>query len=657
MRYLFAIILHLIFFLGASAQKDVPSFGKIDKADLEMKDCDFDPGARAVKLLDIGNMFYDRGTEGITLFKTIYEKRIRIKILKDKGLSYANVEIPFYDANRHERISRIEACTFNLDETGKIKVTDVSKSSIYTKKINKQISRVIIAFPEAKVGSVIEYRYRVEKETYSNIQDWYFQDVIPTRYSEYEIKVPRLFVFNILRTVNDKLEETEKEFDDVINIGSDAFSFKTVKQRFIMHNLVGIRDEPFMPSAKDYQQHVEFQLSQLNYGNNHVENLRTTWTEVMMSLLKDDDFGVQLNKDVSEAAPLVQQALQVTNKNERIKFLFNSIRSKIRCDDNEAIFTDEGVVGAWKKNEGNIADINLLLVNLLNKSGIKAQPILLSTRDNGLLNSNFPSTTQFNVVMAYVKTDNGFYVLDATDKLSNYKLTPERIVNTRGFIVDGDYGKFQDVIDNTHNYELMIAVKGDIDDKGVMTGDCSINSIDYARKNRIAAYTKNPDNFKQEYFIKPYPSLNIQEITFKNNDVDSLPFGQKISFTTALNNSGAYSYFNTNLFAEFEKNPFVEDHRNTDIDYGYQQSYTIYGNFSIPDGYVYETLPEDISMSMPDKTILYVRNMQANDKVLNMKISIEFKSPYYLASNYPTFQEFYKKLLASLNEQVVIKKK
>ena len=249
MKKVCSFLLAVSLFLTVYAQKEVPSFGKIDKADLEMKDCDFDPGAVAVKLLDVGDMFYDRGTAGITLFKTIYNKRVRIKILKEKGLSYANVEIPFFTngVDDIEKIRQIDACIYNLDEAGNIKVTNVGKSSIYIKKINKRFSRLIIAFPEAKVGSVVEYRYRQEVESYNRLKDWYFQDVIPTRYSEYEIKVPMLFVFTIQRNVIDKIEETKKYFDDVITINDGAYKFTTVEQNFKMHNLIGIHEEPFMP--------------------------------------------------------------------------------------------------------------------------------------------------------------------------------------------------------------------------------------------------------------------------------------------------------------------------------------------------------------------------------------------------------------------------
>lgn len=159
----------------ATAQKDQPAFGKIDKADLEMKDCDFDKGAEALVLIDYGNTYYDRGTEGYSLFKTIYERRTRIKILKEKGIEQANIEIPYYTHNNEERILRLKAKTYNLDETGKIVSSEVKKSSIYTKKIDGFYSKMIIAFPEVKPGSVIEYSYAMERETMSNLRNWYFQ--------------------------------------------------------------------------------------------------------------------------------------------------------------------------------------------------------------------------------------------------------------------------------------------------------------------------------------------------------------------------------------------------------------------------------------------------------------------------------------------------
>ncbi len=657
MKQLLLFILTILLHISVIAQKEITSYGKLNKADMEMTECEFDKGAVACKLLETGNMFYDRGTAGITLFKTVYEKRIRIKILKDKGLSFANIEVPFYSHNNFEKLSKIDACTYNLDASGKVKVTDVDKSSVYIKKINRQVSRLVIAFPEVKVGSVIEYRYRLERETYNHIKDWYFQDVIPTVYSEYEINVPNFFVFSVQPTITDKMDEKQKEFDDVITVGNNAIQVKSTRIKYSMNNLVGIREEPHMAAARDYLQRIEFQLSRLDFGNGNVENLRTNWSDLSNGLLKDADFGGQLTKQLTELDPLVKEAMKLDDANEKIKLIYNTIRNGMRCYDSEAIYADAGISDAWKKKEGNAADINLLLINILRKCGIHANPILLSTRDNGLINANFPFLNQFNTMMAYVQSGNGFLVMDASEKMADYRLTPVSIVNTRGFIIEENGGRIFDVIDNTHHYDITVAIKGTIDEKSVMTGEGQVICSDYARRERVKAYLDNTAAFTQEYFTKPYPAVSVTDVSCKNSDNDTLPFIQKVNFSSSLNSSGEYSYFTTNLFSGITKNPFIEDSRITDIDFGFKQHYTIYGNFIIPEGYAFDALPQSITMSMPGKGAQFTRIMDARDNMMNMKINVDFNLPFYLSSDYGDFHEFYKKLVSSLNEQVVIKKK
>ena len=257
------VTLSLLSCLCVAAQKEMPAFGKIDKEDLEMTDCDFDKGAVACKLIDWGNIYYERGTEGIGMFKQITERRIRIKILKDKGLSFANVTVPYYSFNNDRKITKIDANSYNLDETGNVKITEVGKSSIYTKKINKRLSQIIIAFPEAKAGTVIEYKYKMESDWYWVINDWYFQDNIPTLYSEFQLKIPLVLQFTVHPVVIAQPESKEKLTDEAFALNEGLLSVKTLKKNYILKKLPGIKEEPFMGSIKDYQQRLEFQLTNI----------------------------------------------------------------------------------------------------------------------------------------------------------------------------------------------------------------------------------------------------------------------------------------------------------------------------------------------------------------------------------------------------------
>ncbi len=655
MKLLLSVFLFFVFSVEVSAQKSQPAMGKIDKADLEMKDCDFDKGAEALTLISWGNVYYRRGKE---LFNTVFEKRVRIKILKTSGLSYANVSIPYFDQDNEEQIRNIEAFTYNLDETGNIKKTEVGKSSIFSKKINKQYSTMIIAFPEARVGSVLEYRYSMERETMSEIKDWYFQAQIPTRFSEYQVNVPAMFHFTVQPSVVDPIDIKEDETVENIQLNDVGLvATKIITKNYIMQNLRGVRDEPYMGSAKDYMQRLSFQLSQLDYGDGQLVELRKNWGDVVAALMKKNDFGIQLEKKVKPCALIIAEASRLPDLEARIRLIYNYVRQNMTWNEEENIYSENGIVRAWNKKTGSTADINLLLVNLLKQAGLVAYPILFSTRENGLVNNYYPFINQFNTVMAYVEVKGKFDVLDATDKVSGYQLTPEAIVNTKGFIVMGETGEWINVIDLTHKYKVLAAVHGDIDSDGVMKGYCLVNSDEYAKKQRCEKWVKDKEKFREEYFSRPYASIKINDLKVTNADLDSLPLEQKVQFTYALDKSGDYRYFSVNLFSELEKNPFIADQRVADIDFGYLQEYTIFGSYTIPNGYTFEKLPENISMVTPDNGIVFNRVLQTEDDLLNARITVSFKRSYYPAAEYLDFAAFYKKLIAKLNEQVVIKKK
>ncbi len=654
MKSLLPVLLFFFVTQQIHAQKNQPSFGKIDKADLEMKDCPFDRGADAVTLIDYGEVYYRGGGD---FLNTVFEKRVRIKILNAAGLYYANVSIPYFDRNNEEQIKKIVGYTYNLDESGKVKRTKAGKSSVYSKRIDKQYSVVILTFPEAKVGSVVEYRYTVQMQSWQQLKDWYFQGRIPTRYSEYEVNIPSAFRFTIKPFVEDSLEIREAVSQQYLKVAERTYFVNVLRKNYIMRDLPAIKDEPFMGSAKDYMQRLEFQLSQIDYGDGQLVNIRKTWSDIVDLLTKADDFGTQLEIAIPGTEQAIISALKLPDVETRIRFVYNYVRNNMSWDSREGIYSEDGLLSAWNRRSGNIGDINLLLVNLFRKAGLQAWPILLSTRENGLVSTNSPFLRQFNTVMAYVRGDKKYFVLDATDRVSCYTLIPENIVNTSGFVVGGEDGQWVDINDVVHKFKLTTAIQGEIDSNGVMKGTVLVNSYEYAKKQRAATWTTDKDKFRQQYFTKPGSQIRIDDLAVTNAETDSLPLEQKAQFSYTLDRSGDYRYFSINLFSGLERNPFISDERLSDIDFGYTQEYMIFGSYSIPQGYSFETLPENVSMIMPDNSIVFNRSLQAEDNLLSVRITVSFKRSFYPAMSYAAFAAFYKKLFSKLNEQIVIKKK
>lgn len=655
------LFLSLFFILVTAIQavaQNLPETGEIDKADLQITDCEFDKGAEAFKLIDVGSVEYLGRTPGLIYFAAKYTRRVRIKILKEKGITYANVVIPFLAVDDYEKINDLVAYTYNLDDAGNVKTTKVSKASIYKKKINSSFSEMIIAFPEVKVGSVIEYAYSIERGLSYSINDWNFQDRIPARFSEYVVAMPTYLHFKAKPFATDNMETRQKESKKLSTINpSTGVRDYTIVKYYSMKNIKGLGKEPFMGAEKDYRQRVEFLLTQVEAYDNEIVDLSTSWSLMVEYSQKSKYFGLQLEAFMAKTLRLVEEWKAIPDMKTRIKTIFKHVQQTMTSDNSDGILSYDGVEKAYDNKTGSIADINLLLLNLLIKADVKAIPILFSTRDHGLVNTSYPDINQFNTVMAYVPVDDKYWILDAADKLSSCTLIPEQVVNSNGFLLQKPGGKWLEVLESKVKYKVFTAVQGSINGEGKMTGDVTVTCSGYAKKNRSISWTKNKEEFKQQYFTVPDISVNLDDIAVNNITVDSLPLEQKVKFNANLSRSGEYTSFTVNIFSGLDKNPFIAEQRIADVDFGYLQEYTIVGSFMIPEGYSFDALPENILLTMPDKSIVFSRFIAISENKLNVRMSAEFKNSFYSVDNYADFREFYKKLFATLNEQVVLKKK
>ena len=631
---------------GKSKDSNIPAFGTVEKADLEMKECDFDKNAEAMVLFEKGQLDFIAG-RGIDL-----EKHVRIKILNDKGKDQADIHIRYYNWKNEQEIKDITAQVYNLDASGNIQVTKVDKKQIFEKQINKRIAEKVFTFPDVKAGSIIEFKYR---HNGAGGIDWYFQKPIPVKYSEFVCDYPADLV---------ELAFTPKCFmpyeQKRDNKGNRSINF------FSMKEVPALRDEPYILNADDYKQKIEIKPVALFNGVGVRQSILYNWPRVIKLLMEDEDFGLQIKKEIPRTADLDAAIKNVKDQYQRMKIIFQYVKKNMEWNGNPGIWALDGVKAAWKDKKGTTGEINLILINLLRDAGLNAKPILVSTHDNGLVNStdagNFYNwgVNQFNKVLAWVTIGEETYALDATDKDTPVNLIPYDVVTTEGLVIEKvetfEWG-WNLLWKNNLQHKNMVLLSGDIGADGKFTGQASVNSYDYARLGKVSSARKGKKEFTEKYLSPNNPGISIDSVSFENLDADDQPLVQRVYFNQQLSSSGDYQYFNINLFTGLEKNPFVADERLSDVFFGILQQHTIIGSVAIPDGYQFEELPKNIKMIMPDTSIVVSRMSQAADGRLSVRITLDFKKPYYSIQDYPEFKEFYKKLFDLLNEQYVIRKK
>lgn len=190
-----------------------------------------------------------------------------------------------------------------------------------------------------------------------------------------------------------------------------------------------------------------------------------------------------------------------------------------------------------------------------------------------------------------------------------------------------------------------------------MSGSADISSFAYNRVNCVKKYKTDGEKKYIDFLRNDNNNMKIASVTFENMEVDTLPLRQKMDFNLDLTGADEnYIYFNANLFTDLKTNPFLNETRTTDIDFGYRDNYMITGIFKIPAGYKVDALPKSITMMIPDKSVVFKRMIAEQDGSLMIRLTVDFKKSLYFKEDYAEFHEFCKKMYEMLNEQVVLKK-
>ncbi len=640
MRNILALVCFCLLFIQNITAQDEIRLGLVTQQEIDMKQCAFDKEARSVILLHEATSDYDEEHHLITVH------HIKLKILKESSVSEANISIPFYRKDGFEFIDQVEGMTINPNPDGSLVKEKLDKKAIFTKETNDRVGEVIFAFPSVKAGSIIDYKYRSYMKHYGGLQDWYFQERVPVVLSKYLLGItPNTeFAYRI-----------NKNEDRNIVIKPDTHNGRIY---FEMSNIPGLDDEPYMDARKDYIQKIIFQLSGYAGNSSFRQKYMTSWDAMNTELLGHDLYGMQLKKNLDAPDVLLQAALLSTPQ-EKMRFIYNYVRSNMSWNGLYSKLSSDGIKSAWKKRSGTSGDINLILVNLLIEAGLDAAPMLVSERGHGKVNVDYPFIDQFSSTFACVSIGSKKYYLDATDLYCPAHITPNDILNTMAFVVKKKTGGLINIVNDSLQYKENTSVFLSIKDDGTLTGEATVISEDYARTEKTRSYKKNSDQFKKAQFSVEEILLASNKFEIKNLDNDSLALIQEITFSSTLNNSGDYKYIPLNFFSGFKSNPFLSDNRFSTINFGFRKMINLAISIDLPANYAVDNLPKSLKMVTPDKDISFIRQVvhdQANNRI-SCRMELEFKNSFYPAEDYPVLKEVYKRLFEYLKEPVLLKKK
>ena len=202
-----------------------------------------------------------------------------------------------------------------------------------------------------------------------------------------------------------------------------------------------------MTARSNFLSVINFELSQINYFDGRKDKITKEWKDVDEELRQHSEFGVQIKRGKDLLDRQIEQII-VGEINEMAKAqkIFDFIKGWYRWNDVYGKYSEFGIKKAFDAKVGNVGDINLSLIAALKYAGITVEPLLLSTRENGLPTEVYPVMSDFNYVVAKATIANKSYLLDATDDFYPFGLLPERCLNGKGRVIGARESYWQDLV-------------------------------------------------------------------------------------------------------------------------------------------------------------------------------------------------------------------
>jgi hypothetical protein len=613
----------------------IAKYGFVDTADLKMKACEFEKDANAMVL-------FDRAEMALGVPEIVMERQRRVKIFNDNGKEEANIRIELNNRFGEENITGLEGETINL-ENGKITYTKLDPKLVYAQHTSKNRDEIIFTMPDVKAGSIFEYRYTWVRGFSRNFPPWNFQCDLPTRYSQLDAFINPMLVFSVY----------QNKFEPFVR---DTVSMAGFGHVWSMANVKSTKDEPYMRSSADVLESLSFIISAVKV-NGQTTTIDKSWAEIGKEIALDKNFYKPYDQSLHDEDDLIKKTKTLTGDDQKIAFLFNQVKTLMKDNDEKNWFSKDGIKNAWKKKSGNWSEINMILNHLLNQSGVKAYPMMVSTRDNGKIVPNFVNIYQVNKLVSYVPVDSTrYYVLDASDKYNVYNEVPFELLNAYGLYLNKEKNDYALVLmKKTGQVKQAVFIDAEISADGTMKGTAEISSSSYNKAINLELHKKLDEKKYEQYLTEDDNNLRITSLQLENADVDSLPLMQTINFNLALpGTDDKYIYFNPNLFTSLHNNPFLSKDRVSDIDFGYSSLFTISGRYKIPTGYKIDALPKSINLVSPGKSITFRRLVGEDNGYIEVNYVINYKQSIYKQSDYPDIYAYFKKMMEMLNEQIVL---
>jgi len=346
-----------------------------------------------------------------------------------------------------------------------------------------------------------------------------------------------------------------------------------------------------------------------------------------------------------------------TNQMEKAKKIYEYVTNNFTCTDHSQLFPGQSLKKLMDKKNGGVAEINLLLTAMFRQAGLLADPVILSTRQNGYVQEDYPVAGRFNYVISRANINGQDMLFDATRDGMGFGKLHYDCYNGQARVVNEAATEISLKSDQlTEKKVLSLFATNDSNKKWA----AHVSKLyGYYESNEVRKKAKLPG---QESLLTELSNEFGTDIRVENLKVDSLTIIEEpvtVQFDISFKNETEdILYVNPLIMGRYKENPFKSADRQYPVELPYKvnEIYTL--NMPVPEGYIVDEMPKPLTIKLnPNNDAVFEYNISKSGSQIMMRCKLEINRTIFYAAEYNSLREFFGMLVAKQNEQIVFKRK
>lgn len=617
----------------------------IDPADLKMTSTPLAPGAAAIYLY----RQVDRDDASKAETEANY---VRIKILKEEGREFANVQIPFFKDNTS--ISRIRARTIHPD--GSIVNFDGKsfESTIVKSKNFKYLAKTF-TMPDVTVGSIIEYRYNIDLADNQLFRsEWVLSEELFTRQAKFSIKPY-------------SGEGWTVQWKYPVGLPPGTEPAKEDPQRVVrmtVNNIPAFPTEEFMPPEDE----LKFRVLFVYYDELPEADVDKFWKKYGKKEYARIESFVDKRKAMEAAVAQIvapgdspEVKLQkIYARTQKIRNLSYEHEKTQEQQKRENIKAANNVEDIWKSGHGGGWGITWLFLGLARAGGFEAYPCMVSARSEYFFRKERKNSRELDANVVLVRLDGKDVYFDPGAQFAPFGLLPWVETGVAGLRLDKEGGTWiQTTLPDSSVSRVLRKADLKLLDDGSLDGTLKVTYTGLEAMSRRVGQREEDEAARKKYLEEQVkdaiPAGSEVELTNKpewNSSDMSLIAEFTVKVPGWASSAGKRVVFPTGLFGGTEKHLFEHSERVQPIYFNFPYTKLDTVHVDLPLGWKIESVPPPVDQDA--KAAQFKMTVGKESGNLQVERTLRCDLMLVPANMYPTLRTFFQVVRKYDDEQIVL---